>query len=149
MENFNTMKPPYPSEHEEQAAYVRWLELQAVLRKYPDLLIGYANINEQKFAPGETRIGRIKRLKKLKAQDHKAGVPDFTLPIPRYPYHGLYIEFKSRNPKAMTSDDQKHYIKSLTRLGYLTEVCWGSDQAIIVTETYLKLPSWEQYFEDL
>ena len=138
------MRSEYPLEFEEQAAYFRHIEQMVKTGQWPaEMLLTYANINEQKFGPGETKIGRIKRLKKLKAQGHKTGVPDSTTPIPRYPYHGLYIEFKSRDPNAPVSPDQRHYIDSLNRLGYLARLCYGSDEAIELAELYLKLPKWK------
>jgi len=132
----------YPSEHDEQAAYFRWLNLQASFPDNSDLLLPWSVPNERRFR-ADPRSRKIIG-QRFKAEGMKKGVPDVTFPIPRYPYHGLYIEFKSKDPKAKVSDDQEHYREALNRLGYLSVICYGCDHAIKVTTDYLKLPQWSE-----
>lgn len=67
----------------------------------------------------------------------KAGVPDLCLPAPRFQYHGLFIEMKSRDTKGRLSQEQKDWIDYLTLAGYRVEVAWNAEEAIEILEEYL------------
>lgn len=71
----------------------------------------------------------------LKEQGVKAGVPDLCLPVPRHPYHGLYIEMKT--PKGHTSMEQKQWGERLSGQGYFWKVCHGWEAAVNLLEWYL------------
>jgi VRR-NUC domain len=68
----------------------------------------------------------------------KKGIPDLCLPIPKEPYHGLYIEMKTVLG-GVISYDQKQWIKILNSLGYIAKVARGADEAIQITMDYLGL----------
>jgi len=79
---------------------------------------------------------------KLKATGVKSGVPDLCLPVPRIPYHGLYIELK--RPASLgklvgrASEDQLEWITFLREQGYMCRLCYGWEQARDCLLEYLK-----------
>ena len=103
------------------------------MNKHPELALLYAIPNGGKRS--------IKTARMLKATGVKAGVPDMCLPVPRYPYHGLYIELKRRKG-GRVSEKQSEWLHDLRKEGYKTCVCYGSDEAIQVIEEYLKGEQW-------
>ena len=88
---------PIPTESAEQIGLFRWAEFQA--GAYPELhrLFHIPNGGHRHKATA----GR------LRAEGVKSGVPDICLPVPRGPYHGLYIEMKRMrgNDTSETQDD--------------------------------------------
>jgi hypothetical protein len=68
------------------------------------------------------------------------GIPDLCLPVPREPYHGLYIELKTSTGKV--SSEQERKIELLKQQGYrvheIREV-WIAIEEII---NYLRLSKW-------
>src|SRR5699024_10256580 len=72
------------TEHDEQVQLIRWAGLAR--GAYPALRWLHAVPN------GGAR--NIVVARKLKAEGVQRGVPDLCLPVPRGPYHGLYIELK-------------------------------------------------------
>ena len=72
---------------------------------------------------------------RMKAEGVKPGVPDICLPVPRGPWHGLYIELKTEG--GSVSRAQRRWLTLLTALGYRAEVCRGWQQAQAVIEDYL------------
>lgn len=74
----------------------------------------------------------------LRLQGVKSGVPDICLPVPRGPFHGLYIELK-RQRGGVVSDNQKAWITALNRVGYHAVICRGFDEARDVITKYLEL----------
>src|SRR5699024_826416 len=72
------------TEHDEQVQRIRWAGLAR--GAYPALRWLHAVPN------GGAR--NIVVARKLKAEGVQRGVPDLCLPVPRGPYHGLYIELK-------------------------------------------------------
>ena len=103
------------------------------MNKHPELALLYAIPNGGKRS--------IKTARMLKATGVKAGVPDMCLPVPRYPYHGLYIELKRRKG-GRVSEKQSEWLQDLMKEGYKTCVCYGSDEAICVIDEYLKREKW-------
>ena len=103
------------------------------MNKHPELALLYAIPNGGKRS--------IKTARMLKATGVKAGVPDMCLPVPRYPYHGLYIELKRRKG-GRVSEKQSEWLQDLRKEGYKTCVCYGSDETIQVIEDYLKGEQW-------
>lgn len=67
--------------------------------------------------------------------EESAGVPDMFLAVSIAPFHGLYIELKTRTGKV--SAKQNRWQKALRLQGYASEVCYGADRAIEVLRQYL------------
>ncbi|MBS3932992.1 MAG: VRR-NUC domain-containing protein [Truepera sp.] len=74
---------------------------------------------------------------KLKAEGVRPGVPDLCLPVPRGPYHGLYLELKRRRGGKL-SLIQQTWLDRLTAQGYRTVVAKGASEAIRELERYLQ-----------
>ena len=110
------------SEHCEQHALLVWAAHSH--QQYPDLRWLFAIPNQG--------AGRNKRLQQ---EGVKPGVPDLCLPVPRAPYHGLFIELKVRGGRL--SDAQAEWITMLHAHGYRAVVCVGWPAARDVIETYL------------
>lgn len=73
---------------------------------------------------------------KMKAEGVKSGVPDYILPVPRFPHVGLAIELKSMTGYA--SREQKQWIEDLRAQGWRAEVCRGWEQAWNTVQDYLE-----------
>jgi hypothetical protein len=116
-----------PTEHAEQAAFIQYCAL--AVSTYPDLAWLYAIPNGGKR--------NLQVAIKLKAEGVKAGVPDLCLPVPRGPYHGLYMETKVK-PNKPTSE-QTAWIEYLERQGYAAAVCYGCEGLIESVTWYLAL----------
>ncbi len=67
---------------------------------------------------------------RFKAMGVKPGVPDIHLPVPRGPYHSLYIELKA--PKGRVSENQADWLADLNRYGNKAVVCYGWEQAALL-----------------
>lgn len=76
----------------------------------------------------------------MKAEGVKAGFPDLGLPVPRFPYHGLYIEMKRRDGEMR--DNQERWAEDLVAQGYQHRVAYGADEAIEAIRAYMLLPRW-------
>lgn len=72
----------------------------------------------------------------LRLQGVRPGVPDICLPVPRLPYHGLFIELKRRQG-GRTSEEQRAWIYCLNKNGYRAVVCKGWDETRAEIERYL------------
>lgn len=123
-------------EADEQAALFRWAEQHGQF--YPELALLNGSLNGVRLTIGQAV--------KAKKQGMKRGFPDIQLPVTRGGYHGLFIELKIkpyRNHKNKViypkiSDEQKWWIKELTRQGYRAVVCKGFDAAMIEILNYLQ-----------
>jgi hypothetical protein len=113
-------------EHAEQAALMRWVELQA--RRYPalEMLFAIPNGGRRDAVTGA----------RLKAEGVKAGVPDLFLPWPAGGWHGLFIELKA--PGGRPTPAQRRWIERLQAAGYRAEVCYGWEEAAVVLSDYLR-----------
>jgi hypothetical protein len=130
------------SEHDEQAAFIRWAE--ASRGKHPALHFLFAIPNgghRHKATAG-----------KLKAEGVRAGIPDLFLAYPvvgmeQY-FGGLFIEMKTQTGRLSTK--QKHWTEQLAEVGYAVAVCHGTEQAIKATRQYLagEMPTGVQTFKD-
>ena len=123
------LRPPVPTEHEEQRALLA--RVRRAADAFPDLALLYAIPNgghRQKASAG-----------KLWAEGVKRGVPDLCLPIPRDGYHGLYLELK-RVTGGTVSPEQRVWHAALREQGYRVEVCKGADAAWAVLCDYLGIP---------
>lgn len=115
------------SEHDEQAAFIEWCDLQ--IGQYPQLKWMFAIPN------GGHRHVRVAA--KMKAEGVKAGVLDLCLPYPNGGYHGLYLETKFGNNRP--TKEQVAWIAWLVANDYAVRVCYGCDELIAATEWYLSL----------
>lgn len=127
----NIIEIPVPYEHSEQVHLFRWLQVKML--EDPDYGLAYAIPNGGKRSKKTAAI--------LKAEGVKAGVPDVFFPVPRYQYHGLYVEMK-RIKKSSVSAEQRVFISRLRAQGYRVEVCKGAEDAKMVIEWYFRLPRW-------
>src|SRR5215203_2049252 len=105
------------TEHQEQAALIRWATLST--GAHPELAMLYAIPN------GGARHPVVAA--KLKAEGVKRGVPDLCLPVPRGEYHGLYVELKAAGGRPTV--EQRAWITALEALGYRARVCVGWEAA--------------------
>lgn len=123
------MKPPVPTEHEEQVALFRWAALYA--RRYPSLGLMFAIPNGGKRAMTTAR--------RLKAEGVHAGVPDIFLPVPRG-HHGFFIEMKRRNMRPCDcKPGQRDMAARLLAQGYEHRFCAGWEDAARRISEYLGL----------
>ena len=115
------------SEDEEQIALFRWTEYQK--NRVPELELLFHIPNEGKRSP---QVGS-----KMKKMGMKAGVPDLFFPVPRGKYHGLFIELKAGKGRA--TENQKAWLKRLSRQGYCAAICYGWQEAANCIQEYLRL----------
>lgn len=70
---------------------------------------------------------------KLRAMGVRAGIPDIFLPVPRGPYHGLFIELKRpadlSKSVGTVSAKQLEWLRALVNQGYYVAVCYGWKEA--------------------
>ena len=121
------MKMIYPKEAEEQEALFEWAAYQ--LGTMPELELMH-------HIPNGGSRNKIEAAR-LKAQGVKSGVPDIFLPVARKGFHGLYIELK-RQKGGVVSESQSKWLGALMEQGYMTDVCYGAEQAIKVIKEYFK-----------
>ena len=79
---------------------------------------------------------------RAKKAGKKAGVSDLHLPVPIYPYCGLWIEMKRKiekgKPKPKTTLSQQEWINKMRKQGHYACVCFGAEQAIEIIKKYVK-----------
>lgn len=105
------MRMRIPTEHEEQAAFIKWFRLQ-----YPGALV---------FAIPNGGNRNIVTASKLKAEGVLAGVPDLFIPD-----WCLFIEMK-RQKGGRVSDEQKEVMAHLCGCGYRCIVAHGCEDAML------------------
>lgn len=115
-------------EHEAQTALFAWAQLASL--RLPELRLLYAVPNGGHRHPAVAG--------KLKAEGVKPGVLDIHLPVPRGPYHGLWIEMKSS--RGQLSKHQKAWAEALADEGHAVHVCRSYEEARDALEAYLALP---------
>jgi hypothetical protein len=74
---------------------------------------------------------------KLKRMGLRPGFPDLLITRARGVYHGFAIEMKYGNNKL--TNEQKEWLRILSKEGYATAVCYSASEAIRLIEKYLKL----------
>ena len=74
---------------------------------------------------------------KLKREGMTKGIPDVSFPVPRGPYHGLYIEHKTTS--GTVSPDQKRKISLLLQQGYHVVLSRDAITSIDLVKAYLAL----------
>lgn len=126
------------SEDGHQVVLFQWAALAK--GKYPELAWLYAVPN------GGLRSKAVAG--KLKAQGVKSGVPDIQLDVARKGFHGLRIELKVPEVKAVpgitkrkapgrTSVEQDAWLEQLRAQGYRAEVAHGWSDAMEILVDYL------------
>lgn len=116
-------------EYQHQQAVIKWSQQPAIREKWPELALLFHIKNE-------TREGAA-RVAMDKAMGVKKGVPDLCLPVPRGPFHGLYMEMKTREGR--TTQAQDWWGEQLIRQGYHWGVCREWTRAVKTLEWYLSL----------
>ncbi len=116
-------------EHDEQVVVATWASKQS----------GALADARKLFAVPNGGSRHLLEAVRLKAEGVKAGVPDLFLPVPRAPYHGLFIEMKA--PKGVISDEQAARLRELAADWYLAVVAYGADEAIEAITNYLRWPA--------
>ena len=110
------------TEKQEQEALFGWASYR------PDLKLMYHVVNEGRRS--------IQHTMSLIRQGMKPGVPDICLPVARGPYHGLYIELKTKTGRQ--SPEQKQWQRDLLEEGYCAVVCKGIEAARETIDWYMK-----------
>jgi len=103
------------SEHQQQAALFEWANKIAALEQHPELW--------SLFAIPNVGTGSAFRGAWMKAEGLKPGIPDTFLPIPRWGYHGYFIELKDTGKKP--KKHQEFMMEYLANMGY--KVDWFDD----------------------
>lgn len=116
-----------PKEAEEQTLFFQWAEMMKY--QHPELAFMY-------HIPNGGSRNKLEAIN-LKKQGVKKGVPDVFLPLPLHGKHGLYIEMK-RQKGSRVSNEQRDFINYLKRVNYEVCVCKGFQEAVDVTNDYLK-----------
>lgn len=115
-----------PSEHQEQAALIRWWAHAHNLYQLPIFaLFAVPNGGARDPITGS----------RLKAEGTRPGVYDLILAKPAGAYHGLYMEMKVCDNKP--SADQVLFGEYLASVGYSASVHWSSGSAIKAVQDYL------------
>lgn len=111
-------------EADNQKAFFKWLHLwNKEISKYT-----FHIPNGGKRGIGEAQ--------KLKAMGVTPGVPDVFCSIPAFGYHGLFIEFKSKEGKLTPS--QEKMMDLLAKVGYKVVECHSWEDAKEILEWYQK-----------
>lgn len=113
---------PIPTEHEEQAAVVRWFDQTCVGRIYA-------------IPNGGTRSHAY--TEHLHAEGMRTGAPDLVVALPGG--RVLWLEMKRASRRmSHVSDSQRLEHSILTTLGHEVHVCYGADEAIAVITAALE-----------
>lgn len=118
-----------PKEWEEQAAFVRWLDMSPLAKG------SYFSIPNE----GERTYATVRR---LKAQGMKPGVSDLFIFIPTRYHHGLFIEFKQAREYSPSERRKPSWIAqemfqvNVRAAGYAAEFAFGCDHAIQILQRY-------------
>jgi len=113
----------WPSEHQIQKAFFEWLRV-----KYPA-------VEDLTWATPNAGKRSLLVAMRMKSEGLKPGVPDVFMAWPRGQWHGMFIEFKSKNGRL--TDNQEFFINTLAQYGYYTTVVYSLDEAMEQVEWYL------------
>lgn len=78
----------------------------------------------------------VRVAKNLKAEGVLAGVSDICIPLPKYGYHGAYIEVKTGKGRATAN--QKEFQLAMSERGYFCAVTKGLDETWSTIESYIE-----------
>lgn len=113
------------TEHGEQVSLITWAKENEAKRPELKWLFAIPNGGHRFKAQAV----------KLKLEGVKPGVSDLFLPVPRYGYHGLWIEMKVGRNKE--TDEQLDFQSAMRVAGYAAVTCWSFEMARDVIEHYL------------
>lgn len=113
---------PKVSEHVHQCVYFNWIRCA-----HPNIL-AFAIPNG---GNRDAITGAI-----LKREGVTPGIPDIMIASANGVYHGLFIEMKKEGGRL--SPSQKDVKAKLESEGYRVEMCQGWEQAVKITQEYLK-----------
>lgn len=119
------------TEDRHQINVIKWKQQPSIMAKWPELGLLFHIPNERYCTPQQG--------KQLQRMGVRRGVPDLFLPVPRGPYHGLWIEMKTESGR--TTGDQDWWGERLLGQGYMWEVCHGWESAVRVLAWYMSLPT--------
>jgi len=118
-----TEKTRYPTEQQEQVAFVRWMRRNGI----PHFAVPNGGLRRSKTAGSLRSAGVVK------------GVPDLfvCVSLAKAP-HGVWIEMKRQGSRASdVSPDQRQWIANLRAVGHAAEVAAGCEDAKrILVEAY-------------
>lgn len=134
-------------EHLHQVEFVKWAGLQRVdirgLPFYIDCINheGPTTLKDFLFAVPNGGNRNAKEAARLKREGVKAGVSDLVLAIPRFGFHGLFLELKQppaiKGGKAvLIPANQKEFGKRMSSVGYAVAYCWGWNELRLAVEAY-------------
>lgn len=121
------MKPPLPTEHQEQCALIEWWDRGGHhaygLTIYHLFAIPNAGAGASRGQAG-----------KMRAEGARAGIPDLFLAVPRGEWGGMFIEMKRRDGKPSFAQEV-----AMLALGkrYRCVVARGYDEAVGAIHDYL------------
>jgi hypothetical protein len=119
-------------EHREQAMVVQYLSLDPFWRDVP----WFAVPNAARRGPALAAM--------MKREGLRAGIADLVFPVACGGAHGLFIEMKKPRPeKSQVTREQRDFLWSVARMGYVSVVARGSAAAIEALRQYQrgKLPA--------
>jgi hypothetical protein len=117
---------------------LEWQEQEALFR--------YAAIQERhdkrwallNSSQNGLRASSIQQAARASRCGMKKGYPDMFLPVATGGWHGLFIELKRvGGVPSDVSPEQRRWLEALDEQGYLTEVCYGWEQAAAQICMYL------------
>jgi hypothetical protein len=111
------------TEHNAQRLLIAWFRAN-----YPDLATLF-------FAIPNGGLRNPVTGKRLKDEGALAGVPDLLLAIPRGPWHGLFLELKTRHGRVQPA--QRAMLAALSGQGYRAVACHGWEAARDAIQEYL------------
>lgn len=106
-----------------------------IQKTFIDFISLYPKIKDYIFHIPNGGSRHVVEAKRLKLSGVKRGVPDIFVAIPKTPFHGLFIEFKTGKNKPSIA--QKEMIKRLEENGYSCPVCYSTEEGISVLKDYL------------
>ncbi|MEZ8965514.1 VRR-NUC domain-containing protein [Vibrio breoganii] len=116
-------------ETEEQADVIRWAKKTK--------LAGYNMGEYLTHVPNEGKRGRTAQAD-FKRLGGRRGYPDLILDLPASDYHGLRIEMKPpKGYRSVLSDSQQIVINRLNKVGILSVVCYGAQEAKNMIVSYM------------
>lgn len=126
---------PKVSEHVHQCHFFNWIRYA-----HPHIL-AFAIPNEQvrttiNKGDNEAEFKAMMQGKRMKAAGRLAGIPDIMIASANGVYHGLFIEMKTETGRM--TESQKAIKAKLESEGYKVEMCQGWEQAVKITQEYLK-----------
>jgi len=114
------------SELAHQKEYFKWVRDMAKVDDRFWMIRSDANAAKRSF----------KLASALKASGLSPGFPDISILVPRESFCGAFIELK-KDRKSKASETQEWWLSNLSRYGYVSKVCYGSEEAIQFTKQYL------------